>query len=598
MAIKQSGIRVVSVRFHNYKAFGDFQIRLKETNILVGPNNAGKSTLVGAFRALAVALRRMKGRKPDVVEGPNGKRYGIIVPPESLPISTENVHTNYTDDDALITFVLSNGNDLQLYFPGDRSCLLLAETHNVPLLSASAFQAAFPIEISVVPVLGPVEDREELVQEETVQRNLATHRASRNFRSYWYHFPNGFEEFAKLIKQTWPGIEVEAPSVIDPKTRIVTMFCSENRILRELYWVGTGFQVWCQLLTHLLRLKNSSLVVVDEPEIYLHADLQRQLIGILRNVDADVLIATHSTEMMGEAEPTDLVLVDKKNRTGERIKNVEKLQAALASVGSLHNVTLTRIAKSRRVLFTEGDKDLKVTRMIAKQCGYHALASGIEIVPARSDGFGSWEKVAALGWGIEKALGDQLAIGTLYDRDYFPDEEIAEVLAELEKSLSFVHIHAMKEIENYLLMPACLERALQSAITDRAKRDGAQPTSIDPIANNLMEITAKYKEEVASQRIGRQMDYYRRKGGKQDSTTLHYKLTAEFNKQWSTLEGRLAIVPGSDVLSELRTTIATKYGVSLSDSKIISAMREQEIPADFLKLLEKLERFRTAAIDG
>jgi len=125
----ETNARVVSVHFRNYKALEDFQIRLKDTNILVGPNNAGKSTIVGAFRALAVALRRINGRKPDVVNGPSGRRYGIVIPAESLPISIENIHTDYKEEDTIVEFHLSNRNSLQLYFPRDGSCRLIAETH-------------------------------------------------------------------------------------------------------------------------------------------------------------------------------------------------------------------------------------------------------------------------------------------------------------------------------------------------------------------------------------------------------------------------------------------------------------------------------------
>ena len=129
-----------------------------------------------------------------------------------------------------------------------------------------------------------------------------------------------FEEFAKLVEQTWAGSEIEAPTIADHLNNTLTMFCRENRILRELYWIGSGFQIWCQLLTHLIRAKESSLIVIDEPEVYLHADLQRQLVGLLRDYNADVILATHSTEIMGEAEPADLVLIDKKNRSGERTR--------------------------------------------------------------------------------------------------------------------------------------------------------------------------------------------------------------------------------------------------------------------------------------
>lgn len=90
MEQEELNARIVSVHFQNYKALVDFRLRLRETNVLVGPNNAGKSTIIGAFRSLAVGLRRINGRKPDVVYGPDRRRYGIILPPESLPISIEN----------------------------------------------------------------------------------------------------------------------------------------------------------------------------------------------------------------------------------------------------------------------------------------------------------------------------------------------------------------------------------------------------------------------------------------------------------------------------------------------------------------------------
>jgi predicted ATPase len=52
----------VQVRFKNYKAFADFTVNLREFNVLVGPNNAGKSTVLGAFRILSEGLRRARSK--------------------------------------------------------------------------------------------------------------------------------------------------------------------------------------------------------------------------------------------------------------------------------------------------------------------------------------------------------------------------------------------------------------------------------------------------------------------------------------------------------------------------------------------------------
>ena len=70
-------------------------------------------------------------------------------------------------------------------------------------------------------------------------------------------------------------MDIERPQLdrIDDKT-LLHMFCPEERIPREIFWSGFGFQVWCQMLTHLIQSSESSLFLIDEPDIYLHSDLQ------------------------------------------------------------------------------------------------------------------------------------------------------------------------------------------------------------------------------------------------------------------------------------------------------------------------------------
>ena len=88
------------------------------------------------------------------------------------------------------------------------------------------------------------------------------------------------------------------------------MFCLEDRMTRELYWAGFGFQIWCQLLTHVSRAKDATLLIVDEPEVYLHPDVQRQLLGILRDTGPDIVFATHSTDRGGQLGPHAAVRAD------------------------------------------------------------------------------------------------------------------------------------------------------------------------------------------------------------------------------------------------------------------------------------------------
>jgi hypothetical protein len=478
-----------------------------------------------------------------------------------------------------------------LYFPKENTCALLADAHGVPLSTAGAFRKAFPFSVSIVPVLGPVEHKESLLAIETVQRDLMTHRASRHFRNYWHHFPEGFDEFAGLVRATWPGMDIQQPEVTDFRESTLSMFCLESRITRELYWAGSGFQVWCQLLTHIGRAKVSNIVVVDEPEIYLHADLQRQLVSILRDLGQDVLLATHSTEIMAEADPTEILLIDKKRRSAERLKDVERLQQALDQVGSVQNITLTRLARSRKVLFVEDEHDFKILRLFARVLGLPGIVAGFEITPVKSGGFSSWKKVSALGWGLEKALGQQLSLGAVYDRDYYCGEEIGEIIVELKKTVRLAHVHTRKEIENYLLQPDVLDRALRAAVADRALRAGESVPDVHSVAAELLTITEKHKNSVQGQYVGKRVDFFR--GKSVDPATVATRALNEFGPKWENIRTRLELVPGKDVLAELRQSLSERYGVSLSDNRIVASYRKEEIPSDISDFLVRLEQFRT-----
>ncbi|WP_352523403.1 MULTISPECIES: AAA family ATPase [unclassified Mesorhizobium] len=69
-------------------------------------------------------------------------------------------------------------------------------------------------------------------------------------------------------------MDIEKPIVdYSHKNARLYMFCPESRIPREIFWAGFGFQVWCQMLTHLIQSSNNSLFLIDEPDIYLHSEL-------------------------------------------------------------------------------------------------------------------------------------------------------------------------------------------------------------------------------------------------------------------------------------------------------------------------------------
>lgn len=69
----------VKVEFHRFKVLGTFTLNLRHFNILVGPNNDGKSKVLAAFRIFATALRKANARCPEVVRGTLGDTFGYAI---------------------------------------------------------------------------------------------------------------------------------------------------------------------------------------------------------------------------------------------------------------------------------------------------------------------------------------------------------------------------------------------------------------------------------------------------------------------------------------------------------------------------------------
>lgn len=577
---------ISSVHFTNFKAFREYSVGLGPMNVLVGPNNSGKSTLLGAFRALEVALRKANSKSPETVHTPSGAVRGYFISEASHPISLENVHTNYEEDTQTeVEFVLKSGGRLRLQFWNRGAVLTGATESGGTPASPSAFKKAFPLDIVVVPVLGPMEHKEPLVKPETVRSGLTTHRASRHFRNYWHHFPEGFSEFAEVVTRTWPGMELERPEVIfEDEGATLRMYCRENRWTRELYWSGFGFQIWCQLITHVCRAREDALLIIDEPEIYLHPDVQRQLLAILRARETDVVLATHSTEIMADAEPSEILLIDKSKKVARRLRDAEGVQEALSSIGSIQNITLTHLARNRRVLFVEGHQGFRILRRLAQKLGLHELATGTGLTILESKGLSSYTQILDFSQSIEQAIGAPVKVAAVFSRSHHPEEQLTDITGSLRRACAYSHILERMEIENYLLEPSVLERAVERLHAEH--HTGGARGRMPSLESLLQQLTDQLKSDVIGQLAEGRSAYART-----TSSSETQKAREEVERRWSTLAERLSIVPGSALLQALRERLLSEYGVALTESSIISALRASDVQPEIRNLLQELDRF-------
>lgn len=585
-------MHIKKVDFHHYKAFKSFTMNLTDFDVLVGPNNAGKSTVLGAFRILSEGIRKANSRKAERITGPTGLAWGYSLDLDEIPVSLENVFHNYDEgQSATIKFSLDEGKSLVLFFPERGVCYLIPEgagATNAPAI----FKRNFPLKIGFVPVLGPVEHREGIYQKEAARRALLTHKASRNFRNIWYHYPEGFNEFRELIKSTWPGMDIQPPEMItDGDENFLAMFCPEESVPREIYWAGFGFQVWCQMLTFILQAKDATILIIDEPDIYLHSDLQRQLVSILRDLNLQIVIATHSIEIISEVESKSLLTIHKKRKHATRISNPKDLQAIYELLGSNANPVLTQLSKTRRALFLEG-KDFQLLSLFARKLKYSSVANRSDFAVVPVEGFNP-QKVKDFSHGIEITLGMPLLKGVIFDRDYRSIEEANEITNELKSICKIAIIHQRKEIENFLLHPIVLDKAVLSAL---AKRNSTRTWTAGSSERVLSEIADTHRTSILPQYLMQRRRFFKRRDPSLADATIDTEGIKEFEQEWSTLEGRLKLVPGKEMLSAFNANLEKECALSLTPHMIIDAFTKADMDPELVSLIDGLKAFSDQAV--
>jgi hypothetical protein len=450
------------------------------------------------------------------------------------------------------------------------------------------------VTIAFVPILGPVEHDEPLFQKEAARLALLTHRAARNFRNIWHHYPDEFDEFRALVKSTWPGMDIERPEKdLTHKKPLLRMFCPEERIPREIFWSGFGFQVWCQMLTYIVRGKEASLFIIDEPDIYLHADLQRQLLGILKAMGPDILIATHSTELITEADPDELLVISKKFQSAKRIKNPAQLQEVFHILGSNLNPILTQLAKTRRALFVEG-KDFQILSRFARKLGRNQVSNRSDFAVIPVQGFNP-NKVRDFIKGMEITLGVKILSGAIFDRDYRSLKECKKELALLKKYCILAHIHERKELENFLLVPGPLHRAIKRRIAEQEKRTGSELAFKEDVTELLISLTDSLKNKIQARYLARRRPFEKSIAKGLDDSTIDEQLMGEFDVDWTNVENRLMLIPGKETLAELNRHLQENYGITVSSAFIATCFRKDEVPSEMVTLVEEIEVFRKAS---
>ncbi len=398
-----------------------------------------------------------------------------------------------------------------------------------------------------------------------------------------------FDSFREDIENAWPTIRLKKPELRRSSPPIVEMFYSEERIDREVQWAGFGFQVRMQIQTHLRRGTPQSILIIDEPDIYQHPDLQHRLLRNVRSRFSQYIMATHSVEIVNAAEADEIVSINPQYKTGKRIRSEEEYTNLYHYIGSADNADFARIARARRVVFVEG-KDGGLLRRIASRLRFGHLANpqGTPIVSL--GGFSQWRRAHDAVWAFERILDLQIEAFCLFDRDYRCEEEVAAFLDGAKAERIHCTVLGRKEIENYLLVPDAIRRAIERRLYAKTEEKGPSISHADVIGW-MRSITEEFRIRVLTRCEGSVQEYSREQGNRMDRNTIAERFQMQFDRMWTSLDYRLARGPGKDILSRFNDFLQQNLKVSLTEPMLVEQLTESTVDPSLLGLLERLNLF-------
>jgi predicted ATPase len=137
---------------------------------------------------------------------------------------------------------------------------------------------------------------------------------------------------------------------------------------RDLMVEGSGFLQWLSVFA-LATDPEINVLLLDEPDAHLHSSLQEQLLESLRQIASktgkQALIATHSAEILRNAEPADILHIRSGGKgSGYLIEERQKV-GLLAGLGSDYAPRVDKAKRTKRILFVEGRSDLEILKILA-----------------------------------------------------------------------------------------------------------------------------------------------------------------------------------------------------------------------------------------
>ncbi|CCY04750.1 uncharacterized protein BN468_01200 [Faecalibacterium sp. CAG:1138] len=577
-----SKVLLEKVKLEYFKCYQETTVLFKDLTIVVGENNAGKSCLIEALRLVSNAAQnayRKNYREPPKELELMASLRGFVIDTKKLRIDLESVVYFYDKNrNAKITAFFNDKSRIEIYLNEYCAFAVIFDKQRKMITSnKKAKELGVDKMLRIMPQIGTIREQEKYLSKETVFDDKDTYLSSLHFRNEIYLWKDlYYSDFKQLAESTWDSLEISDPE-FNQTDNIMSLVVSDNRFSAEIGKMGSGLQLWLQIMWFLSRSKDCEVIILDEPDIYMHSEMQRKILEIVREKFPQVIIATHSLEIISRVDPEYILEINKKDKKLKFASDVSSVQKIIDDIGGVSNLALINLGRQRKCLFVEGC-DVEILNR------FNEILYGKQIcLPTFS--FGGFSKISNLYGAADlfyNETSNQIKCFAIADKDY-RDEIVVEKIQKqaVDKHLA-LYIWAKKEIENYLIDPQILFELIPNTF---------QIQYLDFLTEFEALVEAEKDDVFDSYATQYRIDCGYFSDEKQwDIATCNQKARDYMSKHWISLDTKLALIGGKKFLGTIRRYFQDNYKISLSNKKIIDQYTVDKIPKEIKDVLTALNQ--------
>ena len=469
-------IREIELR--RFKKFEHTKIALREFAVLVGENSSGKTSVLQSINLALSAFSRFKLYSTDNQGTTKPRRKGVGC--TQLPgILNDDFRELYYAKKSRNSRVDGNSIGAELYLSdefgnkfGMQISSLFGGYNLTPLSKAE--------QISVHPTLHQKEallisgfvglaSSEEKALSLALRNRLRDGRASEIIRNLLLDTKdNAPENYGKLVKRLRDDFGFIIDDVTFDETSDINVHAHYDeeiggkKVPLDFCSSGSGMMQILQILTAIYRYcpNNAEVVLLDEPDAHLHANMQVALFYSLREIQKElniqIIISTHSTAIISAAQPFEIIPVSAADHI-EPLTQSEEVDEIISD--RIDSYELSKVKVNGVLVFFEDkniDYFIKCDQLLDTHCLIGARTAAYLTGRTKDDKLPFHIKPV-----LHELLGRDISVFAIRDRDGLSNDIVDTIINIADEADIDYHFLKNYEIESYILSAPLIHRTLE-----------------------------------------------------------------------------------------------------------------------------------------